>query len=133
MRKIAMIALPITIFVAGLLFGIFALGGQNSAQASVPQQEAPSGEGWTVQSFNVITFEADRWTNIGQVGSCITYKSLSTIIEGVKIPSSINVVTGTGDFKLVYPNRGSRVTVCAGFTAFFPPLSSGIVPTEEEP
>ena len=127
MRKIAMIGLPITIFLAGLLIGAFGLADLKPAQASVPAQEAERGAGWAVENFQSIVFTERKWTQLGQVGSCVIYRST----PGVGDPSPVSVVSPLGEFTLEYPNIGARVIVCAGFTAFFPPLAIGIPPTEE--
>ena len=126
MRKIAMIALPITIFLAGLLIGAFALVDLKPAEASVPAQ-VERGAGWAVENFRSITFEERQWTQLGQTGSCVIYRSA----PGVNDPATITVSTAIEDFEIDYPNSGARVIVCAGFTAFFPPVSFGIAPTEE--
>ncbi len=126
MRKIAMIALPITIFLAGLLVGAFGLADLKPAQASVPAQ-VERGSGWAVENFQSIEFTEKLWTQLGQVGSCVIYRSNA----GVGEPAPVRVVTNTEDFTLSYPNVGARVIVCAGFTAFFPPLSVGVAPIQE--
>ncbi len=125
MKKIAVFVLPLALFAAGLLLGAFALVGQPSAQASVPAQVADV-EGWSVQNFRSINFEPGRWEALGQVGSCGVLGSTPDVGQ----TASVFVRTETSDFTLVYPNQGSRVTVCAGFTAFFPPKSSGTVPAD---
>ena len=131
MRKIAMIAIPITIFVAGLLLGTWGLADQKTAEASVPAQ-VERGSGWAVENFQSITFEQGQWDQLGQVGSCVIFRSRAVIENRVVDPANLRVVTTTEDFSLDYANVGARVIVCAGFTAFIPPLSSGRAPTEDD-
>ena len=131
MRKIAIIAIPITIFVAGLLVVTFGLADLRSAEASVPAQQE-RGSGWAVENFRSIEFEAGQWDQLGGVGSCVIFRSRASIDDGVVDPATLRVTTSTEDFSLDYPNRGVRVIVCAGFTAFIPPLSAGTSPTEED-
>ncbi len=132
MRKIVMIALPVTIFLAGLLVATFALVDLKPAEASVPAQDVVRGEGWDVVSFRAISFEAGQWDQLGQTGSCVIFRSKASL-EGTTLnPATLTVVTSTTDFTLEYPKIGARVIVCAGFTAFIPPLSSGIAPKEED-
>ena len=125
MKRIAVFVIPTAIFVAGLLLGAFALGGDQSAQASVPLQER--GDGWAVENFRSITFEPSKWENIGQVGSCVAFSSQAKFGD----PAVVSVRTETEDFELAYRNRGARVIACAGFTAFFPPLNAGLPPERE--
>lgn len=125
MKRIAVFVVPTAIFIAGLLLGAFALGSNQSAQASVPLQER--GDGWGVESFTGITFEPSKWESIGQVGSCVAFSSQAKFGD----PAVVNVRTLTEDFALSYRNRGARVIVCAGFTAFFPPLDAGLPPERE--
>ena len=133
MRKIVMIALPVTIFLAGLLVATFALVDLKPAEASVPAQDVVRGEGWDVVSFRAITFEAKQWDQLGQTGSCVIFRSKATISStGVVDPATLSVTTTTTEFSLDYAKIGARVIVCAGFTAFIPPLSSGIAPKEED-
>ncbi len=78
MRKIAMIAIPITIFVAGLLLGTWGLADQKTAEASVPAQ-VERGSGWAVENFQSITFEQGQWDQLGQVGSGVIYQAFYRI------------------------------------------------------
>ena len=126
MRKVAMIALPITIFVAGLLV-VLGLADLRPAEASVPAQQE-RGAGWAVENFRSIEFEAKQWDQLGQTGSCVIFRSRA----GIGDPATLSVTTSTDDFTLDYANVGARVVVCAGFTAFIPPLTSGLPPQEDE-
>ena len=127
MRKVAMIAVPITIFLAGLLVGAFGLADLNPAQASVPAQ-VERGAGWSVENFRSIEFAEKKWTQLGQVGSCVIYASAPAIGD----PADVTVTTNIETFILAYPNVGARVIVCAGFTAFLPPLSDGFAPLDTD-
>ena len=131
MRKIAMIALPVTIFLAGLLVATFALVDLKPAEASVPAQDVVRGQGWDVVSFRAITFEAKQWDQLGQTGSCVIFRSKASLDNNVLNPATLTVTTSTTDFTLDYPKIGARVVVCAGFTAFIPPLSDGLNPVDE--
>ncbi len=126
MRKISMIALPIAIFVAGLLVGAFVLVNQTPAQASLPTQ-LEDGEGWTVETFIAVEFEPNKWEQLDQAGACITYWSIPDKDD----PASVAVTVARKAQKIErdYPNLGARVIVCSGFTAFSP-LSSGTAPAE---
>ena len=127
MKKFAMFTIPIALFVAGLILGALALDGQPSAQASIPAQVADS-DGWSVQSFTNINFEPKKWEQLGQVGSCVVFSSK----PGVGETATVTVRSQTEDFELTYAGVGARVTSCAGFTAFFPPKSSGRPPTSDD-
>ena len=127
MKRIAVFVIPTALFVAGILLGAFAPGGQQPAQASVPLQER--GGGWSVENFRSISFQAGtKWENIGQVGSCVAFSSKTVRGE----PATVSVRTETEDFELTYINTGARVIACAGFTAFFPPLTAGIPPKSRD-
>ncbi len=132
MRKIAIIALTITLFAAGFLAGAFTFGNQGSAQASVPAQEdgmmMEFGTGWLVETFEALRFEEGRWQLIGQEGGCVIYRSN----PGVGDPSRIDVITSTFEVEVAYPNQGVRVRVCPGFTVHFPPTSQGSSVTSRE-
>ena len=117
------------VMVAGLLVGAFALGGQEPAEASVPVQVAELGAGCSVHNFRTITFEGNSWRQLALEGNCVVYSSLPERVylpDKRYIPSPVTVVTDTDEFTLHYPFKGARVTVCAGFTVFLSPLSSGI-------
>jgi len=126
MKKFAMFTIPIALFVAGLMLGTLALDGQPSAQASIPLSS--HADGWSVQSFTNINFEPGKWEQLGQIGSCVVFSSK----PGVGETATVNVRSQTEDFELEYANVGARVTSCAGFTAFFPPKSSGRLPTRDD-
>ena len=59
-RIVVIISIPLAML-AGLLVGIFALGVQKPAEASVPAQVAELGAGWSVHNFRTITFEENNW------------------------------------------------------------------------
>ena len=104
--------------------GLFALGGQQTVEGSVPIQISDP-EGWLVLSF--VSLQADsKWIRPLLVDDCGHLTSNPSFGE----TALVFVSTTTEDFTLEYPNRGSRVIVCAGFTAFFPPASSGIPPVD---
>ena len=124
MRKIAMIAVSVTILVAVSLVAVWGLSDLKPAQASVPQV---SHAGWSVTNFTGVEFEERQWDNIGQVGSCVIFRSRA----GIRDPASLTVTTTITEFNLEYPNIGARVVVCAGFTMFLPPLSDGLPPVED--
>ena len=133
MRKIGMIALTITILVAGSLVAVLGLADLRPAEASVPAQDVERGSGWSVTNFTSVEFEEGQWDQLGQVGSCVIFRSKATISSsGVVDPATLSVTTTTTEFSLDYAKIGARVIVCAGFTAFIPPLSSGIAPKEED-
>ena len=114
-----------TLFTAGSLVGIFALGGQQTVEGSVPIQISDP-DGWFVTSF--VSAQADsKWVRPELIDDCGYLFSNPAVGETARI----FVTTTTEDFTLEYPNRGSRIIVCAGFTAFFPPASSGVAPQED--
>ena len=127
-RIVFIILIPMAML-AGLLFGAFALGGV-PAEASVPVQVPELGAGWSVHNFRTITFAEASWLQLGQEGSCVVYSSRPIRVYGSRDrryePAAVSVVTETVDFTLQYPFKGARVIVCAGFTVFLSPLSSGI-------
>ena len=126
MKRIIGIIIFVTLVSAGSLVGLFALGGQQTVEGSVPIQ-ITNPEGWTVLSF--VSLQADsKWIRPLLVDDCGHLTSNPSFGE----TALVFVSTTTEDFTLEYPNRGSRVIVCAGFTAFFPPASSGIPPQEED-
>jgi len=128
-RIVVIILIPMAML-AGLLVWIFSLGVQKPAEASVPAQVAELGAGWSVHNFRTITFAENNWQQLALEGNCVVYSSLPErdYSSNVRryIPSAVTVVTSTDDFTLHYPFKGARVIVCAGFTAFLSPLSSGI-------
>ena len=133
MRKITLIALTITIFVAGLLVGTLGLADLKPAEASVPaQDEVERGLGWSVTNFRSIEFETGQWDQLGQTGSCVLFRSRASLENNIVDPATLSVTTSTQDFELDYRTIGARVIVCAGFTAFIPPLTAGSPPTEDE-
>ena len=125
MKRFIGLIICVILFVAGSLVGLFALGGQQTVEGSVPIQ-IKDPEGWFVTSF--VSAQADsKWIRPVLIDDCGHLSSNPAFGEVARI----SVVTQTEDFTLEYPNRFSRVIVCAGFTAFFPPASSGIPPIEE--
>ena len=120
MKRIVGIIFCVTLFAAGVLVGHFALGGQQPVEGAVPIQIADP-EGWFVTDF--ISAQLDsNWEDPFLKDDCGNI--VSNPIEGET--ALIFVRTETEDFTLEYPNRGARVTACAGFTAFFPPASTGV-------
>ena len=128
-RIIVIILIPM-VMLSGLLVGAFALGGQKAAEASVPVQVAELGGSWSVHNFRTITFAEESWRQLAQEGNCVVYSSQPvrdySFSDKRYTPSAVTVVTETDDFTFHYPFKGARVTVCAGFTVFLSPLSSGI-------
>lgn len=116
MRKIAMISLPIAIFVAGLLVGSFTLGDQNAAQAQQISYEV----GWLVEDFGALNFEEGKWTQLGQEAGCVIYSSN----PGENDPANVVFFKIDEEFDRNYPKRGARVRVC-GNIVHFPPLTTG--------
>ena len=125
MKRIVGVIICVSLFAAGMLVGVFALGGQQSVEGSVPVQVADP-EGWFVTNFISAQLNS-KWERPFLQDDC------GTIISnpGVGETALIFVRTETVDFFFEYPNRGSRVTACAGFTAFFPPASSGRPPQKD--
>ena len=126
MRKITMIALPIAIFVAGLLVGSFTLGDQNAAQASPSAQEISYEVGWLVEDFGALNFEEAKWTQLGQEAGCVIYSSN----PGENDPANVVFFKIDQEFDRSYPRRGARVRVC-GDIVHFPPVTEGSLPRED--
>ncbi len=125
LKRIIGLIICVILFTAASLVGLFALGGQQTVEGSVPIQITDP-QGWFVTSF--VSARADEnWIRPALVEDCGNLSSNPGFGETAKI----FVSTRSEDFVLEYPNRGARVIVCAGFTAFFPPASSGIAPRDE--
>ena len=125
LKRIIGLIILVTLITAGSLVGLFALGGQQTVEGSVPIQIG-NPEGWLVTSF--VSAQADsKWFRPALIDDCGHLSSK----PGFGETATISVITQTEDFLLEYPNKGSRVIVCAGFTAFFPPASSGVPPVDE--
>ena len=126
MKTIGGLIICVTLFAAGMLVGLFAFDGPQSAEGSVPIQIADP-EGWRVSNF--VWARADpNWEQPVLIDDCGTLVSSPSRGETARI----FVRTVTEDFTLEYPNVGARVTACPGFTAYFPPASSGRPPTDKD-
>jgi hypothetical protein len=126
MKKIGGLIICVTLLVAGMLVGFFVYDGQRSAEGSVPIQITDPA-GWRVSNFLNIQLN-ELWSAPFLQDDCGNISSRARVGE----PALVLVRTETEDVLLEYPNVGSRLTACAGFTAYFPPASSGIPPRDPE-
>ncbi len=119
MKGIVGLSIGVTVFAAGVLVGLFALGGQQSVEGAVPIQiETP--EGWFVTNF-VSAHLDSNWERPVLKDDCGSISSNPPF----GVTAQIFVITQTEEFLLEYPRQGSRMTACPGRTAWFPPASSG--------
>ena len=124
MKRIVGVFIGLTLFAAGVLVGLFALGGQQSVEGAVPIQiETP--DGWLVTNF-VSAHLDSNWENPVLKDDCGSIISNPLFGETAKV----FVITQTEEFLLEYPRQGSRMTACPGRTAWFPPASSGRIVEE---
>lgn len=126
MKKIVGLIICVTLFATGLFVGLFAFDGPRSAEGSVPIQIVDP-EGWQVTNFTSIRLDS-RWRDPFLVDDCGKISSNPRVGE----TALVFVRTETEDVVLEYPNRGSIITACPGFTAYFPPASSGTLPSESD-
>ena len=119
MKRIVGVFIGVAVFAAGVLVGLFALGGQQSVEGAVPIQIADP-EGWYVTNFISAHLDSS-WERPVLQDSCGNIISNPLFGE----TAQVFVRTETEDFTLEYPNQGSRMIACAGRTAWFPPASSG--------
>ncbi len=119
MKRIVGVFVGVSLFAAGVLVGLFALGGQQSVEGAVPIQIADP-EGWFVTNFISAHLDSN-WERPILIDDCGSIISAPPFGETAKV----FVVTQTEEFLLEYPRQGSRMTACPGRTAWFPPASSG--------
>lgn len=126
MKKIVGLIVCLTVFAAGMLVGLFAFDGPQSAEGAVPIQISDPA-GWQVSNF--IWARADaNWEQPALKDDCGILASSPNFGETAKI----FVRTASEDFILEYPNVGSRITACPGRTMYFPPATSGRPPTDKD-
>ncbi len=125
MKRIVGVFICVTLFAAGVLVGHFALGSQQSVEGAVPIQIADP-EGWFVTNFLSARLDSN-WERPILQDDCGIISSNPLVGE----TALVFVRTETGDFTLEYPKQGARITACAGRTAWFPPASAGIPPTDD--